>query len=119
MAYNTVITSLGIAWEVDAINEKGGNTLYGGWGTGADEADAADTTLSTEVDSRAQVTISQPSADTLKYVWTNTAGANETITNCGILTANEGGTLLYFANFAGVVLNSGDKIEFTLTDQIT
>ncbi len=91
-------------------------TYHVGWGTGADTADKSDTTLSTEsAETRVVTAQTQPSADINQFKGTITASAGRTITNAGILSLITGGVLLLFSDFTGVVLASGDKIEFTFT----
>ncbi len=88
---------------------------YVGWGTGAGTAAKGDTTLFTEAsESRVAATMSQPTVDTNRAVATITADAGKTITNAGLLSATSGGTLFIHGDFTGIVLASGDKIEFTI-----
>ena len=87
---------------------------YVGWGTGAGTAAKGDTTLFTEsAEARVAATKSQPTTDTNRFVATITASAGRTITNAGVLSASSGGTLLLHSDFTGVVLASGDAIQFT------
>ncbi len=87
-----------------------------GWGTGAGTAAKGDTTLFTEAsEARVASTESQPSANQNQFLATITADGNKTITNVGVLSASSGGSLLLKSDFTGVVLASGDKIEFTFT----
>ncbi len=91
-------------------------TYHVGWGTGAGTADKADTTLFTEsAETRIVTTQTQPAVDKNQFKGTITASAGRTITNAGILSLITGGTLLLKSDFTGVVLASGDKIEFTFT----
>ncbi len=91
-------------------------TYHVGWGTGAGTAAKGDTTLFTEsAETRVVTTQGQPSADINRFVGTITASAGRTITNGGILSLVSGGILLLKSDFTGVVLASGDKIEFTFT----
>lgn len=85
-----------------------------GWGTGAGTAAIADTTLFTEsTEARVAATMTQPSAGENQFVSTITAAAGKTITNAGVLTLITAGTLLIHSDFTGVVLASGDSIQFT------
>jgi hypothetical protein len=86
---------------------------YIAWGTGAGTAAKADTTLFTEAaEARVVATESQPTTDTNKFLAQITAAAGKTITNAGVLSASSGGTLFIHSDFTGVVLATGDKIEF-------
>lgn len=87
-----------------------------GWGTGAGTAAKADTTLFTEAsEARVAVTTSQVAADKHQWVGTITANGAKTITNAGLFDAPTGGVLVIHGDFTGVVLATGDKIEFTIT----
>lgn len=91
-------------------------TYHVGWGTGAGTAAKGDTTLFTEsAETRIVTAQTQPSADINQFKGTITASSGRTITNAGILSLISGGTLLLHSDFTGVVLSSGDKIEFTFT----
>jgi len=87
-----------------------------GWGTGAGTAAKGDTTLFTEAsEARVVPTVSQPAADKNQWVGTITADAGKTITNAGLFDAVSGGNLIIKGDFTGIVLASGDKIEFTIS----
>ena len=100
-----------------------------GWGTGAGVSAAADTTLFTEdaggapayarvVGAATQQTTTVAS-DTYQVVGTLTANAAKTITNAGLFDALAGGSLFLKGDFAGLVLNSGDSVTFTVKLQFT
>ena len=63
--------------------------------------------------------ISQPSAYTNRWIATITADAGKTITNAGLFNSTAGATLFIKGDFTGIVLASGDKIEFTISLQQT
>ena len=117
----TVLTTVGIAWIVDKLDEALQTTAdFVGWGTGAGTAAVTDTALFTEAtEARVTATRTQPAADTVRWVATITADAGKTITNAGNLTASAAGTLVVHGDFTGVALLTGDKIEFTINLQIT
>lgn len=86
---------------------------YVGWGTGAGTAAKGDTSLFTEAaEARVVATKTQPTTDTNRYVGTITASSGKTITNAGILSQSSGGTLWIHSDFTGIVLASGDAIQF-------
>jgi hypothetical protein len=90
------------------------------WGTGAGTAAKADTTLFTEAsEARVVPTVSQPAADTNRWIGTMTADGAKTITNAGLFNSAAGATLIIHGDFTGVVLALGDKIEFTISLQQT
>jgi hypothetical protein len=123
---NPCVTDAGAAWITDKID--GTSALkpdYIGWGSGAGTATQTDTTLSTEeTETRigpvgSGVTASQPTTKTNRYVGTMTAAAGKTITNAGLFTAVTGPTLVVHGSFTGVVLATGDKIDFTIDIVLT
>jgi len=119
--YATVLTQAGEEWIVDKLDEVVQTTGdYIGWGTGSGTASKSDTALFTEAsESRVLATRTQPAADKIQWVGTLTADGSKTITNAGNFTASTGGTLIVHGDFTGVALNAGDKIEFTISIEIT
>lgn len=118
----TVYTTTGKQLVVDLIDDtaSGAATHYIAWGTGAGTAGVGDTTLFTEAsEARVAATKSQPAADTNRWVATITADAGKTITNAGVFNATAAGTMIVKGDFTGIVLNSGDSIEFTINLQQT
>lgn len=121
----TVYTDAGEAVVVDLIDGTSGTHLDAtnakiAWGTGAGTAAKGDTTLFTEAsEARVAATVSQPAADTNRWVGTITADAGKTITNAGLFNASSGPTLIVKGDFSGIVLALGDKIEFTINLQQT
>lgn len=117
----TVLTSAGKDWLIDKLDEALQTTGdYIGWGTGAGTAAVGDTTLFTEgAESRVVATRSQPVSTTLRWVGTLTATSGKTVTNAGNFTASSGGTLIVHGDFTGILLNTGDAIQFTIDLQVT
>lgn len=117
----TVYTDAGEAAVVDLIDGTGSTHLdasnaYVAWGTGAGTAAKGDTTLFVEAsESRVLAAVTQPTADKNQWVATITADAGKTITNAGLFDASTSGNLIVKGDFTGVVLASGDKIEFTIS----
>lgn len=108
-----IYTQAGEERVVDAIEAD--ISPFIGWGTGAGTAAKGDTTLFTEAsESRVAATESQPAADKNRWVATITADGIKTITNAGVFDASSGGNMLVKGDFTGIVLGSGDKIEFTI-----
>ena len=117
MADTVVLTQDGEEWIVDLIKAV---TAYGTWGTGAGTAAKADEDMFTEsAESRVSCTITEAAADKVQYVWQITATDARAITEAGIFSASTSGTLYFHASFSTINLSSGDKIEFTLQDEIT
>ncbi len=91
-----------------------------GWGTGAGTAAKADTTLFTESpETRIAGTESQPTSDKAQWIATITATAARTITNAGLFDAVTAGNMFVKGDFTGIVLANGDKIEFTISLEMT
>ena len=89
---------------------------YVAWGTGAGTTTKTDTTLFTEgPEARVAVARSQPTSNQNRFVGTIVATGARTVTNAGIWTDVTGGNLLLKSDFTGVVLASGDAIQFTFT----
>jgi len=116
-----VLTNNGEAWIVDKLNELDQTTPdWIAWGTGTGTASKADTNLfGPTSEARVQGTMSQPSADVLQIVGTITADGSKTITESGLFNASAGGTLITHADFTGITVASGDKIEFTWRIEIS
>ena len=118
MADKVVLTQDGEEWIVDLIAAV--TTVRGTWGTGVAEAAKTDEDMGSESgESRVECTITQPLADKVQYVWQITATDVRAITEAGIFSAATEGVLYFHASFSAINLASGDKIEFTLQDEIT
>jgi len=120
----TVFTTVGKQWTVDVLDPAtraaAGEARHIAWGTGAGTAAVGDTTLFTETTpTRTSGAVDQSAADTYRVIGTLTADAGKTITNAGVFTAASGGVLFIKADFTGIPLLTGDRIEFTFTLQVT
>lgn len=83
-------------------------------GTGTTAAAAGDTTLQTEIGTRVQGTLSQPTSTTDRLVSTFAAGnATGAITETGRLNASSAGTLLGRIVFSAVNKAAGDSLQVT------
>lgn len=100
---------------------------YAAMGTGAETAArtavAADTALSTEVETRtagteSTVTTTQTN-DTYQNVATIAATASRGVDEAGLFDASSSGNMVTSATFAEINLANGDSIEFTWKVQIT
>lgn len=94
---------------------------YVAWGSGAGTAAANQTALFTEEGSRTAGTSTQVTTsttnDTYQVVGTITAPGGLTITNAGLFDAATGGNLYMKGDFTGVVLTTGESIQFTMKVQ--
>lgn len=126
----TVVTNLGKA--VAAKRQLGATPTqaepnYIGIGTGATAAArtaaAADTALSTPVESRVAGTGSTVTTtvtnDTYQTVGTITATAARAVDEAGTFDASTGGNMDVSATFAVVNLASGDSLQLTVKKQFT
>ena len=111
-----VLTDIGTGWVASKLNEAIQTTAdYVGWGTGVGIADKIDTALFAEsTEARVLATRSQPDSNTVQWVALLTANSNKIITNAGNFTTSTGGDLICHANWTGVPLETGDKIEITI-----
>lgn len=95
------------------------------WGTGSGAAATANVVTTTSTtEARASATMSQQTTtvtgDTMRMVATITAAGARTITEVGAFDAAgsgsppTGGNLNVYGDFTGIVLASGDSIQFTI-----
>jgi hypothetical protein len=126
-----LITDAGRAAVASRINGSGGAAAFTaiGQGTGATAANAADTTLQTEVKAdgtaasgvhalaTASVTVSRVTTtvtnDTAQLVGTIAETATIAVTESGVFNADTNGTLLCRQTFSAVNVISGDSIQLT------
>jgi hypothetical protein len=113
-----VFTTVGAQFVTDLFDgtSSAPATHYVAWGTGAGTAVIGSTTLFTEgPESRVAATRSQPTAVQNQFVGTITASGARTVTNAGVFNAVTTGSLYLHSDFTGVVLTTGDAIQFTFT----
>lgn len=87
---------------------------YVGWGTGVVAAAKANTSLSTETQSRIVAANSVTAFNQMQWISTLTASAVRSITNAGLFH-NQSGTMLIQGDFSTVALAANDRIEFTVS----
>ena len=88
---------------------------YIDWGTGGTTAVKGDSALTTPGgESRVIGTPTQPTASVNRFVATITASGGKTIDEMGLFSASTSGNMIVSSTFTGIVLASGDKIEFTI-----
>jgi len=116
----TVYTQAGEEVIVDAIEAQ--TACYVGWGSGDPTPAKGSTDLATPAnEDRVVGTESQPSADVNQWVAELTSASTQTITEAGLFdaagsgTPPSGGNMIIISEFTGIALESGDKIEFTIT----
>jgi hypothetical protein len=118
-AHHNVITNAGRT----ALRGHIGDTPVAVWdyiaiGTGSG-GDASSTTLVTEA-FRAQGTYATVGSYnfTITYEWTAGTFSGETITECGVLNSNSGGTLLNYDDSFSRTLQSTDSLEVVVNFQV-
>ena len=111
----TVFCDCGTAWLTQLLNATIVTTTYRiGWGQGTGTAAKADTTLYSELGSRAATANSITAFNQMQWVATQTATAASSITNAGLFH-NNSGTLLIKGDFSTIALATNDRIEFTIS----
>jgi hypothetical protein len=114
----TVFANAGKAVLTNRIKGAGTEPLHVGIGTGAGTAVITDTTLFTEVETRAAGTSTQQTTtvtnDTYRVVGTVAITATRAITNAGTFDASSGGNLFVKGDFATINLVNGDSIQLTV-----
>lgn len=112
-----LVVDAGKALIIDRLQGVGGPPAvpdYQAVGTGATAAAAGDTALQTEIGTRVQGTLSQPTALTDRLVSTFAAGnGTGTITESGRLNAAAAGTLLARQTFGAITKAAGDSLLIT------
>lgn len=123
----TVLTATGITFLVDKMDSTTtASTFWIGWGTGGSStggtATSADTGLKASATEAWQAAaLSQPSADTNRFVATITAGSAKTVEEVGVFAGTATGStkLLIRASHGGQALATGDAIQYTVDLQST
>lgn len=127
----TVITNKGKAMFADRIGTTPATYTtapkYVAMGVGATGAArtavAADTALSSEVESRTSgsesVQTTSVTGDTYQVTGTVTATASRAVDEAGLFDASSSGNMFLSATFNVINLSSGDSIAFTMKAQLT
>lgn len=115
-----LVVNVGLAWIAGALSGDEGTPTdmkYIGCGTGTNAANATDTALQTEVESRATGSQSRVTTDTTndtyQCVGTVSMTGTHAITEAGLLSASSGGTLGSRQVFSAINVVNGDSIQFT------
>jgi hypothetical protein len=124
MPASTAVVNAGRAILTNRIIGSGTEPKYVAVGTGSTAVALTDTTLGTEVETRATGTSSRTTTtstnDTYQVVGTVTASASRTIAEVGLFDASSSGNLFVRGVLASTVsLASGDTVTVTATVQVT
>jgi hypothetical protein len=117
-----VFTSAGKAFVTDLVskNSTAPTNYYIHWGTDGTTANKSNTALGTaSAEARVTAVISNPSADISQFVATLTSGSTQTIQEAGLFDASTAGTMVIRGDHAGVAVDNGDKITYTITLEMT
>lgn len=111
-----VVTNVGLGLTTAAMVAS--TNKYVAWGTGTTAAAVTDTALETEsAEDRTSGTQSQQTTttadDTYRVVGTITATDTRAITEAGVFSADDGGSLLGHAVFSAINLSASDSVAFT------
>lgn len=124
MATNLLVNT-GKSLVIDRLMGAAAEPKYVGWGTGAGETAPADTDLFSPSADEARVAgvstkqTTTVEGDTYQVEATLVCVTNpKTVTNVGLFTAPTGGSLFLKGSFAGIPLDVGDQIFFTIKWQI-
>lgn len=122
MAVGVKWTDAGQAYAVDLLdlNTRAGaaSTYFGAWGSGSTTPAVGDTTLQSEnPEARTAIpagSMSQPAADTVRWVYQIVATGTRTVQETGVLSAASGGILHVHAVHGSLALESGDSVTYTM-----
>ncbi len=126
MAVGQKYTDAGQAFTIDLLdlNTRAGvaGTYFGAWGSSATTPAVGDTALVAEnPESRTSIpagSMSQPAADTVRWVYTIVATGSRTVQETGVLTASSAGTLIVRIVHGSLALESGDQVTYTVNLQL-
>lgn len=112
-----VFTAVGETVYVDTLIAN--QTYRVGWGTGTTAASKSDTALVAESGEARATPTATNNGDNFDLVASITSSSTQTITEMGVFDADTGGNLIIRSVFAGISLNNGDKIEFTINQVLS
>lgn len=91
------------------------DSYYGAWGADNTAPVVTNTALGTEnAEARAACTISQPAANTVRYLFTITADANRVVNEFGVFDATTAGNMIIRGTLSTLNIEAGDRVEFTV-----
>lgn len=111
-----ILTTVGKQWVVDAMRGTVATTQqYVGWGTGSAAEAVGNTALTTPAaEARVAGAITSPSAALHRVIATITSASGQTISEVGLFDASTSGVMMIRAIFTGIVLTTGESIQFTI-----
>lgn len=96
------------------------SSFFGAWGSGATTPAVGDTALVTEnPESRVACTVSQPAADTVRWVYSITSTAARTVQETGVFDASTVGNMWVRIVHGSLSLDAaGDIVTYTINLQL-
>lgn len=114
-----VWTDQGQAHAVDCLDPATRNaqvtSYYGAWGSGSTAPAVTQTNLVSEnAEARVAAAVSQPAANTIRYLWEVTATGNRVVNEFSVNTSNAGASAVIRGTLSTLNIESGDRVEFTV-----
>lgn len=123
MAVGQKWTDVGQAFAIDQLDKNtavaaASFSYFGAWGSGSTTPAVGDTALVTEnAEARTSIAaanMSQPAADTVRWVYTITATGTRTVQETGIFSASTAGNMHLRIVHGSLALESGDQVTYTV-----
>lgn len=123
MAVGAKWTDVGQAFAVDQLDKNtavaaASFSYFGAWGSGSTTPAVGDTALVSEnAESRTSIpagSMSQPAADTLRWVYAIVATGSRTVQETGIFSASSAGNMHVRIVHGSLALESGDQVTYTV-----
>lgn len=123
MAVGQKWTDLGQAFAIDQLDKNtavaaGSFSYYGGWGSGGTTPAVTDTALVSEnAEARTAIaagSMSQPAADTVRWVYVIVATGTRTVQETGVASASSGSNYHVRIVHGSLALESGDQVTYTV-----
>lgn len=123
MATGQKWTDVGQAFAIDQLDKNtavaaASFSYFGAWGSGGTTPAIGDTALVSEnAEARTSIpagSMSQPSADTLRWTYVIVATGTRTVQETGIFTASTAGNMHIRVVHGSLALESGDQVTYTV-----
>lgn len=127
MAIGQKWTDVGQAFAIDQLDKNtavaaASFSYFGAWGAGSTTPAVGDTALVSEnPEARtaiAAVNMSQPAADTVRWVYAIVATGSRTVQETGIFSASSAGNMHIRIVHGSLALESGDQVTYTINLQL-
>lgn len=123
MAVGSKWTDVGQSFAVDQLDKNtaiaaASFSYFGAWGAGGNTPAIGDTTLQTEnAEARTSIpagSMSQPTADVVRWVYAIVATGTRTVQETGIFSASTVGNMHIRIVHGSLALESGDQVTYTV-----